>query len=100
MATSSIADQIRDALGAYLKQDPSTIFPQHTLRDDLGLDSMAMIELLFRIEEKFDLQIPDDDLQGLVTVSDVIGYVERKLNPAPAARPKQPAKRLAARKKG
>ncbi len=100
MATSPIADQIRDALGAYLKQDPTTIHPHHTLRDDLGLDSMAMIELLFRIEETFDLQIPDDDLQGLVTVSDVIEYVERKLNPAPARQAKGPAKRLPARKKG
>jgi acyl carrier protein len=88
MATAPISDQIRDALGAYLKQDPASILPHHTFRDDLGLDSMAMIELLFRIEEKFDLQIPDDDLPGLVTVSDVIGYVEKRL------------KRLPSRKKG
>lgn len=100
MATSPIADQIRDALGAYLKQDPATILAHHSLRDDLGLDSMAMIELLFRIEEKFDFQIPDDDLQGLVTVSDVIEYVEHRLNPAPARQAKGRAKRQPARKKG
>lgn len=100
MASLPIADQIRDALATYLKQDPGSIQPHHTLRDDLGLDSMAMIELLFRIEERFDLQITDDDLPGLITVSDVIGYVEKKVSASSGRPPKSTGKRLPARKKG
>jgi acyl carrier protein len=107
-AESDISVQIRTALGEYLKRDPASIEPRHALREDLGLDSMATIELLFKIEEVFDLQIPDQDLQKLAKVSDVIAYVEGRLGKpaAPAATPpsKQPAKpsakRLAPRKKG
>ena len=69
----------------------------HTPLADLGLDSMATIELLFKIEEVYDLQIPDQDLQKLVRVSDVIAYVEGKVG-KPAATP--PAKRPASKKKG
>ncbi len=99
-AESDIAVRIRTALGEYLKRDPASIEPRHALRDDLGLDSMATIELLFKIEEVFDLQIPDQDLQKLARVSDVIAYVEGKVGKpaAPAAKP--PAKRPASKKKG
>lgn len=79
MTDPGIADRIRTALADYLKRDPATIEPRHSLRHDLGLDSMATIELLYRIEDAFDFQIPDQDLQKLVTVADVIGYVEGRL---------------------
>ncbi|OGW67222.1 MAG: hypothetical protein A3H49_12120 [Nitrospirae bacterium RIFCSPLOWO2_02_FULL_62_14] len=102
-AESDIAVRIRTALGEYLKRDPASIEPRHALREDLGLDSMATIELLFKIEEVFDLQIPDQDLQQLTKVSDVIAYVEGRVGrpAAPASKPpaKPPAQRPAPRKK-
>ena len=69
MADRAIVDKIIQALAEYLKRDAGTIKAAHNLRDDLGLDSMAVIELLYKIEETFDLQIPDQDLVGLATVS-------------------------------
>jgi acyl carrier protein len=68
------------ALATYLKRDPASITESHHLRDDLGLDSVAIIELLFEIEERFKLQIPDQDLPGLSTVGTVAAYVQRRLN--------------------
>jgi acyl carrier protein len=84
---STIATQIRTALAQHLKRDVSKIHPQDRLREDLGLDSLAMIELLFRIEEHFDLEIPNEDLSRVTTVADVTAYVEEKLGAkaAPAA---------------
>lgn len=99
-AESDIAVRIRTALGEYLKRDPASIEPRHALRDDLGLDSMATIELLFKIEEVFDLQIPDQDLQKLTRVSDVIAYVEGKVGKPAASTAKPPAKRSPSKKKG
>ena len=92
MATDpTISLKIRTALGEYLKRDPVTILITQHLRDDLGLDSMAVIELLYRIEETFDLQIPDQDLVGLTTVGHVVSYVEKRLGkPASSARRKNP----------
>jgi acyl carrier protein len=94
MATDlSIALKIRTALGEYLKRDPATILITQHLRDDLGLDSMAVIELLYRIEETFDLQIPDQDLAGMTTVGHVVNYVEKRLgNTTTPAASKKPAK--------
>lgn len=99
---SDAGDKIIGALGDYLKRDPATIQPSDHLRDDLGLDSMAVIELLYRIEETFNLQIPDQDLPGLTSVQQVISYVEKRLQPSrPTLKPaKQPAaKRVKAKKR-
>ncbi len=91
---AAIHTKVLQALGDYLKRDPGSLSPGASLRDDLGLDSMATIELLYRVEEAFDFQIPDQDLQGLRSVQDVIGYVERRLSPAaPSATTTAPAKR-------
>jgi acyl carrier protein len=87
---SPIATRIRTALAEHLKRDVSKVQLQDDLKKDLGLDSLAMIELLFKIEETFDLEIPNDDLSQITTVGDVITYVEHRLGSgagAPAARP-------------
>lgn len=75
----AITSKITQALASYLKRDPASITESHHLRDDLGLDSVAIIELLFEIEERFKLQIPDQDLSGLSTVGTVAAYVQRRL---------------------
>jgi len=88
--TSDVSDKIIQALADYLKRDAASIQTTHHLRDDLGLDSMAVIEMLYRIEEVFNLQIPDQDLVGLTTVGQVITYVQGRVAP-----PKAPAKAAA-----
>lgn len=98
MTDRVVLEKIVQALASYLKRDPASITESHHLRDDLGLDSVAVIELLFEIEERFKLQIPDQDLPGLSTVGSVAAYVKRRLDeptPAPekptAAAAKKPA---------
>jgi len=88
MTDRAIVETIIRALAEYLKRDPSSITPAHQLRDDLGLDSMAVIELLYKIEEAFNLQIPDQDLPGLTSVGAVATYVEKRLSHSPSAAPK------------
>lgn len=84
----AITSKIIQALASYLKRDPASITESHHLRDDLGLDSVAVIELLFEIEERFKLQIPDQDLPGLSTVGTVAAYVQRRLaEPKTESRP-------------
>lgn len=80
--TTDVSNQIIQALADYLKRDAASIEPTHHLREDLGLDSMAVIEMLYRIEEVFNLQIPDQDLVGLTTVGHVITYVQGRVAPA------------------
>ncbi|MBS0155014.1 MAG: acyl carrier protein [Nitrospira sp.] len=105
----AITEKIVHALATYLKRDPASITESHHLRDDLGLDSVAVIELLFEIEERFKLQIPDQDLPGLSTVGSVAAYVQRRLAeppstpqseaPIPAAKPAKAAPKKPVSKK-
>ncbi len=87
-----ITEKIVHALASYLKRDPASITEAHHLRDDLGLDSVAVIELLFEIEERFKLQIPDQDLPGLSTVGSVAAYVQRRLAGSPETSKPESAK--------
>jgi acyl carrier protein len=84
-ANNDVAERLRATVAKELKQDVSSITPEHTLRGDLKLNSLDAIELMFRIEEEFDLSIPDDDMQGFVKVGDVIDYLHRRLSGEPAA---------------
>ena len=96
---AAIAERIRSALAKELKRDTSAIQLHHALRDDLGLNSLDAIELMFKVEEEFDLVIPDADLQKLVTVQDLVSYIEARLSPSsssPPATPSAPATRSSA----
>lgn len=98
MTDRTIAAKIIQALAEYLKRDAKSITEQHHLRDDLGLDSMAVIELLYKIEETFNIQIPDQDLAALNTVGSVAAYVHGRLNPSRPA-PARAAKAVAPKSK-
>src|SRR5262245_2077174 len=80
----TVADKVRGALARELKRDPATITAEQALREDLGLNSLDAIELMFKVEEEFDLEIPDADLQRLRTVGDLVSYLEERLGGAPA----------------
>ncbi len=96
-----ITEKIVHALASYLKRDPASITEAHHLRDDLGLDSVAVIELLFEIEERFKLQIPDQDLPGLSTVGSVAAYVQRRLaEPQGSSKPELPKSKASSTKSG
>lgn len=98
MTDRLIVSKIIQALADYLKRDADSITEQHHLRDDLGLDSMAVIELLYKIEETFNIQIPDQDLTALRTVGSVAAYVEDRIAP-PQARPPRAAAKAALKAK-
>ena len=97
--TTDVSDKIIQALADYLKRDTASIQSDHHLREDLGLDSMAVIEMLYRIEEVFNLQIPDEDLVGLTTVGHVVAYVQGRVTPPPSPGKKRATSRPAKGKK-
>ena len=53
------------------------VLPDKALRADLGLDSLALVEIVVATEERFDVRIPDEDVPTLRTVGDYVAYVER-----------------------
>lgn len=53
------------------------VSPEKTFVDDLDIDSLSMVEIAVAAQDKFGVEIPDDQLKDLKTVQDVINYVER-----------------------
>jgi len=56
-------------------EDKSTVIPSASFIDDLGADSLDLVELIMALEEKFEVKIPDEDADKLVTIQSVIDYL-------------------------
>jgi acyl carrier protein len=69
-----VAKIIEEQLGV----DQEKIKPEASFIDDLGADSLDIVELVMAMEEEFDIEIPDEDAEKLKTVSDVTNYLTSK----------------------
>jgi acyl carrier protein len=78
-SSNGLSQQVYATLGDYLRREPETLHPEDSLRDDLGLDSLQTIELVYQVESTFDIQIPDEDFGRLRTIGDVVTYLGERL---------------------
>ncbi len=58
--------------------DIDDVVPEASLIEDLGADSLTIVELIMSMEEVFEIEIDDDEAEGLVTVKDVIDFIKAK----------------------
>jgi acyl carrier protein len=58
--------------------DAADLVPEADLLDDLGADSLDVVELAMALEEEFSLEVPDEDLENIRTVRDIIEYVRTR----------------------
>ena len=72
-ATIKVKAIIVDKLGV----DESEVTNDASFTNDLGADSLDTVELIMELEKEFDIQIPDDEAEGIVTVGDAISFVEK-----------------------
>ena len=72
------ADKVKEIVADELSVDPSVVTPQARFIEDLGADSLDVVELVMRFEEDFEIEIPDEDAEKLRTVQDVMKYLETK----------------------
>ena len=71
-------EQVRDIIVETLGCDAEQVTMDASLADDLGADSLASVELVMALEEEFGIEIPSEDLEKIVTVNDIIGYLKEK----------------------
>ncbi|MBQ5390646.1 MAG: acyl carrier protein [Clostridia bacterium] len=69
-------DKVKALLVEELSINPDDIKPEAELENDLGINSLELADLVFLCEEKFSIQIDDDDIKNLITVGDVVNYLE------------------------
>ena len=73
-----IEDKVKKLIAEKLDVDISDVVPEASLIDDLGADSLAIVELIMTMEEEFDIEVPDEDAEKLTTVQKAIDYIIEK----------------------
>jgi acyl carrier protein len=74
-----IFTKVKKLVAEELNVDESEVTPEATFQDDLGADSLALVELIMAIEEKFEIEnIPDEDAEQIKTVQDAVDYIARR----------------------
>lgn len=71
-----IFETVRDIIATQLGMDANKIKPESDIINDLGLDSLDIVELGMTLEEKWNLVIEDEDMGKIKTVADIVKYIE------------------------
>ncbi len=74
-----LEDRVSAIIVEQLGVTKEELAPQASFIDDLGADSLDIVELVMAMEEEFDIEIPDDDAEKIQTIQDVISYVKHKI---------------------
>jgi acyl carrier protein len=72
-------ERITEIIVAQLGTTAAEIVPEASFIDDLGADSLDIVELVMAMEEAFDIEISDDDAEKLQTIGDAVGYLKARL---------------------
>ncbi|MBX0311388.1 acyl carrier protein [Sulfurihydrogenibium sp.] len=74
----SVEQKVKQIIADQLGVDIEKITPEAKFVDDLGADSLDVVELIMAFEEEFGIEIPDEDAEKITTVKDVIDYINSK----------------------
>ena len=74
-----LEDRVSSIIVEQLGVTKEELAPRASFIDDLGADSLDIVELVMAMEEEFDIEIPDDDAEKIQTIEDVVSYVKAKI---------------------
>ena len=74
----SIEDKVKKIIAEKLSVDLSEVVPEASFVDDLGADSLDLVELIMTMEEEFDIDISDEDAEQMETVKDAMDYIGKQ----------------------
>ena len=73
----SIEDKVKKIIVEKLSVDLEEVVPEASFVDDLGADSLDLVELIMSMEEEFDIEIPDEEAEKLLTVQNALDYINK-----------------------
>lgn len=85
MTKDEIFAKVKKIVADQLEKPESEVTPEANFANDLEADSLDTVELVMALEEEFDIEIPDEDAEGILTVQATVDYISNKLT-APAAK--------------
>jgi acyl carrier protein len=74
----AVVQRVSSIVGEQLGVEEADLVPEASLLDDLGADSLDVVELVMALEEEFGIEVPDDDVENIRTIQDIVRYVEGK----------------------
>ena len=77
-----LSERIFAIVGEQLGVEKETLVPEANLLDDLGADSLDVVELVMAIEEEFGIEVPDADAENIRTLGDITSYIEARVETA------------------
>ena len=77
---ASLFDEVKEVIVEQLNVSPDEVKPESRFVEDLGADSLDVVEMIMALEEKFELEIPDSEAEKIKTVQDVVDYIEKHKN--------------------
>ncbi len=75
---AEILEKVKDLVSKQLSISDKQVTPEASFIEDLGADSLDTVELIMTLEEKFDIEISDEDAEKIKTVRDVVDYVKKR----------------------
>ena len=78
MSAKKIEEEVRKIIVNQLDINEEEVTPDASFTDDLGADSLDLVELVMAMEEKFDIDIPDEDAEGITTVQKALDYIDNQ----------------------
>lgn len=75
---STVAERVKNIICEQLGVDAKEVTEKASFIEDLGADSLDTVELVMAFEEEFELEIPDEDAEEILTVADAVGYISSK----------------------
>lgn len=75
----AVEDRIRKIIAEQLGVEEDEVVPEASFVDDLGADSLDTVELVMAFEEAFDIEIPDEDAEKILTVGRALEYIKEKM---------------------
>lgn len=74
-----VFEKVKAILSEQFDVEEDSITAETTLADDLGADSLDVVDLLMSIEDEFEIEIPDEEIENIRTVSDLVSYIESNI---------------------
>jgi acyl carrier protein len=72
----SVSDKVKSIIAEQLGVDAEEVTPEASFTDDLGADSLDIVELVMAFEEEFGIEIPDEDSEKISKVQDAVNYID------------------------
>ena len=72
----NLIDKVKDIIVDQLDADEDAVTLEASIIDDLGADSLDVVDLVMSIEEEFDVEVPDEEVENMKTVGDIVKFIE------------------------